>query len=247
MTARRVVSLVPSLTELVAALGVADRVVGVTRYCVRGAPPHAAVVGGTKNPEVDAVVALRPDLVLANSEENRPEDLDALRGMGAHVLETYPRTVRDVRTLLTDVADAVGADATPLRVRLDDALAEAAARRPATPVAALTLIWRKPWRGVGPDTFIDDLLRVCGFANVLAGFDQRYPRLEEGLLLGPQVVLLPTEPYAFGEDDLPAVRALAGDVAARFVDGELLTWHGARTADALDAFSALAKDLAQNA
>jgi ABC-type hemin transport system substrate-binding protein len=241
----RVVSLVPSLTEAVAALGLADRLVGVTRYCERGAPDGAARVGGTKNPDVAAVVELAPDAVLANTEENRAEDLDALRAAGLDVVETFPRTVDDVAPLLREVAAALGdPDAGEEAARaVDEAATRADAVAPRTPVAACTLIWRKPWMAVGPDTFVDDLLRRCGFANVLAGWDERYPRLDPSLVLRPEVVLLPTEPYAFDADDLPAVRELLGDVPHRFVDGRILTWHGPSTAEALDAFSALAVEL----
>ncbi|HEY8338994.1 MAG TPA: helical backbone metal receptor [Egibacteraceae bacterium] len=247
---RRIVSLVPSVTQTLAALGAADLVVGVTDYCRDGAPPAAARVGGTKNPDLDAVAALHPDVVVANTEENRPEDLDALRAAGVTVHETYPRTVADVEPLLRDLAAVAGdpVAAEPLVADLAVAREEAARRVPQPRVVAVTLVWRRPWRAVGPDTYVDDLLWQCGFANALAGWDDRYPRLEPGLLLGADVVLLPSEPYAFGPDDRDAVADLVGDdVAQRFVDGALLTWHGARTAEALRTFSALAAELVASA
>ncbi len=239
-----VVSLVPSVTDTLAALGVADRLIGVTRYCTHGAPPQAQRVGGTKNPDVEAVVALRPDLVLANTEENRPRDLDALRAAGLEVHESFPRTVAQARDLVTEIADLLGvADAAaPLVADIDAALAEVAAAAPATRVMALTLVWRKPWMGLGPDTYADDLLWQCGFANVLSGAGDRYPKLDLAPP-GPDVVLLPSEPYAFGDADLDAVRDLVGPVPARFVDGQLLTWHGPRTAEALRVFGRLATAL----
>jgi ABC-type hemin transport system substrate-binding protein len=243
VTPQRIVSLVPSLTDLVALLGAGDRLVGVTDYCVRGAPEGAVRVGGSKYFDPDAVVALLPDVVLANTEENHPDGLAALRDAGLAVVETFPRTVDDVPGLLLEVAHAVGADAAPLVAELDAALDEADRNRPTTPVAALTLIWRKPWMAVGPDTYVDDLLHRCGFANVLAGFAERYPRLDVALELGPEVVLLPSEPYAFDEGDADAVRELVGDVPQHFVDGELLTWHGPRTAEALRRFTTLARTL----
>jgi hypothetical protein len=119
--------------------------------------------------------------------------------------------------------------------------AENASSKAISTVAALTLIWRRPWMGVGPDTYVDDLLAACGFANVLAGWTEHYPRLAEGLLLGGEVVLLPSEPYAFGPGDVPAVRRLVGDAPRlEFVDGRLLTWHGPSTPQALRAFTQLA-------
>jgi ABC-type Fe3+-hydroxamate transport system substrate-binding protein len=241
----RVVSLVPSLTEAVAELGLADRLVGVTDWCEVGAPAGATRVRGTKNPDLAAVLALEPDLVLANTEENRPDDLDALRAAGIAVHETFPRRVDDVAPLLAELGEVLGDAAAGQRASATVlAAAAAAARRSSgTPIAALTLIWRKPWMAVGPDTYADDLLRRSGFANVLAGWDDRYPRLEPGLHLGPQVVLLPSEPYAFGPDDREGVADLVGDVPQRFVDGRLLTWHGPATARALDVFPTLAAEL----
>ena len=243
----RVVSLVPSTTALVAELGRADDLVGVTDFCEVGAPATAARVGGTKNPDVARIVALRPDVVLANTEENRPADLDRLRAAGLEVAESFPRTVRDSAWLAAEVGERLGAREAGLALaRAIRAAAEAAATSaPAVRVMALTLIWRRPWMAVGPDTYVDDLLWTCGFANVLAGFEDRYPRVDPSFVLGADVVLLPSEPYAFSTDDLPAVRGLVGeDPTLELVDGRLLTWHGAFTVEALQTFGALARRLA---
>lgn len=242
----RLVSLVPSTTETVAALGRADWLVGATKYCTVGAGPDVPRVGGTKNPAIDEIVALRPDLVLANTEENRPDDLAALREAGVAVHETLPKTVVRARSVLIEIGAAVDAatEADRLAAQIDRALDEARAAAPAQRVVALTLIWRKPWMGLGPDTYADDLLWQCGFANALSGFADRYPKLDPGLRLGADVVLLPSEPYEFGPDDLGPLEDLAGVTPARFVDGELLTWHGPRTAAGLRAFSKLARELA---
>lgn len=242
----RVVSLVPSTTETVAALGRAAWLVGVTKYCTAGAPPGVEHVGGTKNPALAKVVALRPDLVLVNTEENRPPDIDALRAEGLEVYESLPKTVEQSRDVVLDIGRLLDAEsmARAIAAEIDAALADAEQAAPAQRVVALTLIWRKPWMGLGPDTYADDLLWRCGFANALSGFTERYPKLDEGLLLGADVVLLPSEPYAFCDADLEPVARLAPDTPARFVDGELLTWHGPRTAAGLRTFSALAGELA---
>ena len=243
---QRIVSLVPSLTEAVAALGHAERLVGVTRFCVRGAPDRAARLRGTKNPSVQQILDLEPDLVLANREENREREVEALRAAGVPVHLTEPRTVADVGPMLAGLAEVLGAGgaADDLLGQLEHARAHAAELRPGAPLATLTLIWRRPWMGVGPDTYVDDLLAACGFANVLAGWAERYPRLDDGLLLGPEVVLLPDEPYAFGARDLPAVRRLVGQAPRlEHVDGRLLTWHGPSTPQALVTFAALAARL----
>lgn len=246
MAAGRIVSLVPSVTHALAALGAGDRVVGVTDWCTRGVPAGAARVGGTKNPSVDRVAALAPDAVVVNLEENRADDVDALAAAGIELVVTHPRRVGDVAALIRRLADLVGrpARAEPLLADLDAAREQARRRRPERPLAALTLIWRRPWRAVGPDTYVDDLLTCCGFANVLSGFDDPWPGLDPALVLGPEVVLLPSEPYAFGSDDVPAVHELLGvAVPHRFIDGELLTWHGPLTATALRELSALAAEV----
>jgi ABC-type hemin transport system substrate-binding protein len=243
----RIVSLVPSTTETIAALGRSEWLVGVTQYCTVGAPSGAARVGGTKNPSVAKVVALRPDVVFTNTEENRPEDIAALRAEGIDVHESLPTTVVEARDVVLDlggVLDAKDAAAT-IAADIAQALGEAEAVTLGQRVVALTLIWRKPWMGLGGDTYASDLLWRCGFANALSGFAERYPKLDEGLLLGADVVLLPSEPYAFGPDDLDAVEKLAPRTPATFVDGELLTWHGPRAAAGLRTFSALARELAR--
>ncbi|MPZ72853.1 MAG: ABC transporter substrate-binding protein [Nitriliruptorales bacterium] len=243
----RIVSLVPSITEAVAALGGDHLLVGVTKYCTVGAPGTAERIGGTKNPSLQAIAQLAPDLVLANTEENRAGDLKSLRMAGLRVHESYPKTVPAARDLILELGSILDAAerAAAIAADIDTALDQAQRQAPAQRVVALTLIWRKPWMGVGADTYADDLLWRCGFANALSGFGQRYPRLEEGLLLGADVVLLPSEPYAFGDEDLPAVDRLAPGTPARLVDGELLTWHGPRTAQGLRTFAALAAELGQ--
>lgn len=273
MRPSRLVSLVPSLTETVAILGCADRLVGVTRYCEAGAPEAAERVGGTKNPDVARIVALGCDLVLANDEENRPADLEALRARGVQVHVTFPRRVADVPPMLRAVAavlaggegegprqgdPSVLAAGDALSGQIEHALAEAAAGMVgvptpdggsaagmARPLRTLTLVWRKPWMGLGADTYAADLLAHAGFATVLDRGGDRYPRLAPGdpELADLDVVLLPSEPYAFTEDDLPALHDLLGSVRHAFVDGRALTWHGPRTVEALTTFATLAATL----
>ena len=259
----RLVSLVPSVTEAVAAFGASDALVGVTEWCWVGAPEHAAKVGGTKNPSIAKIAALRPDLVIVNQEENRREDAEALRAAGIDVLVQFPRTVADVPDMLRELGAVVGreAEADAFAQEVEHVLGEPV---PAPAISALTLIWRKPWMAVGPGTYADDLLTLCGFANVLTDATDPYPKVQceqfsrdiartvhceqEGREdLAPEVVLLPTEPYEFSSKDFPAVRDLVGErPALEIVDGQLLTWHGVRTATALRHFRALAQKAAKN-
>ncbi|MFG3283635.1 helical backbone metal receptor [Streptomyces sp. NPDC048111] len=224
----RVVSLVPSLTEAVAATG-PGLLVGVTDWCTHPAGLAAERIGGTKNPDVARVVALAPDLVIANEEENRPEDLAALAAAGLDVLVTEVRTVDQAFAELERVLVAGCGLARPAWL---DAAEEAwAAVRPGPERRAVVPIWRRPWMVLGRDTFAGDLLARLGVHNVHAGHAERYPRIaiEELNASGADLVVLPDEPYRFGPDDGP--EAFPG-LPAALVDGRHLTWYGPSLATA---------------
>jgi ABC-type Fe3+-hydroxamate transport system substrate-binding protein len=246
----RIVSLVPSHTESLFALGAGERVVGATQYCVH---PQEALrnvprVGGTKNPSVERILSLRPDVVIANREENRRRDVERLEAAGIAVLVTYARSaveaVADLRRLgqLTETLPAAEALAQEIEAALARSLARAGERR----VRYLALIWKDPYMAVGPDTFAADLLASCGGHNPLPpGAARRYPRLDERALeaLDPEVILLPTEPYPFEPADREPLRRLRCAAARsdriHVVEGELLSWYGPRMARALGYFSEL--------
>ena len=222
---RRVVSLVPSLTEAVAFSGL---LVGATDYCVE--PPDLAVVrvGGSKYPSVPAVLALSPDLVLANFEENREADVAALRAAGVAVWVTAPRTVPDALTSLGRVLALLGAGS-------PEWYGEACRAWPAGPpppprVRAVVPIWRKPWMALGSETFAGDVLARLGVANVLASSPARYPEFSPDDLPDYDLVVLPDEPYAFTAADAEAF----GGKPAAFVSGRHLTWYGPSLAEAPD-------------
>jgi len=248
--ARRIVSLVPSLTEALFALGLGPRVVGVTDWCVH---PEACVaplpkVGGTKNPSIARVLELRPDLVIANREENRERDVARLRKAGVPVWVTYPRTVAEALALLRELA-SLGAPperAGPLLAQVGEAFARAREAAPARATRVFCPIWKRPWMAVGADTYADDLLRCCGGENVFAGRrERRYPIVEEAQIVAarPEVILLPDEPYAFGPRDveelaaLPVPAAEAGRIHC--IDGTLVSWYGPRIGRALDEIGTL--------
>jgi ABC-type Fe3+-hydroxamate transport system substrate-binding protein len=256
---RAIVSLVPSVTETLFALGLGDRVVGVTDWCIHPADGVARLpkVRGTKNPDVDAIAALRPDLVLANLEENRAVDVTRLRDRGIPVRVDYPRTVDEA---VEQVRWLAGLGASPAdAARLIDpillALAAADAARVARedrgepPVRGFVAVWKDPWMTLSADTYAHDLLARCGIANVFATARERYPRVAPSAVAeaAPEVVLLPDEPYRFAEADADDLRRgpLAATPAARagairVVDGTLVFWHGPRIAAALDALGAIA-------
>ncbi|MCB8903362.1 MULTISPECIES: helical backbone metal receptor [unclassified Streptomyces] len=221
-TVRRVVSLVPSLTEAVAVTA-PGLLVGATDWCAHPVDLDVARIGGTKNPDVRAITALRPDLVLANEEENRAADLAELRAAGLDVLVTEIRTLDQGLRELARVLAACGA---PRRPRwLDEAEAAWAAVTPDGECAAVVPIWRRPWMVLGRDTFAGDLLARLGVRNLYAGHPERYPRLplDELRAAAPDLVVLPDEPYRFTRDDGP--EAFPGTAAA-LVDGRHLTWYG---------------------
>lgn len=247
---RRIVSLVPSLTEGLFALGLGDRVVGVTDYCVHPREPLRGVarIGGTKNPDCAAIAALAPDLVIANREENTQRAVRTLRGADLRVWVTYPRTVREGVEVMAEMA-RLGAPrevAAPEVERLRAALVRAEAARPSHGTACFCPIWRDPWMAVGGETYAHDLLSLCGAANPFAGMgDRRYPKVDLAAVeaAGPEVILLPDEPYAFGPDDADELARL--DVPAarngriHLVDGTWVTWYGPRIALALEHLPAL--------
>ncbi|MEZ4332391.1 MAG: helical backbone metal receptor [Myxococcota bacterium] len=254
-THRRIVSLVPSLSEALVRIGLGDRVVGVTAYCVE--PPEAfeglARVGGTKDADVGAILALTPDLVIANQEENTPRVVRKLADAGIDVWVTYPRTVRAGAELLAELA-ALGAPPAaaravlaPIRAAIEAAEGVRDRRRAAgeRPVRVFCAIWRDPWMSVGSDTYIHDLIALCSGANVFAETPdgapnrRRYPIVSRAAIeaAAPEVILLPSEPYAFAELDridllgLDCPAARAGRV--HLIDGTLVSWYGPRIAESI--------------
>jgi ABC-type Fe3+-hydroxamate transport system substrate-binding protein len=213
------VSLVPSLTEAVA-ISAPGLLVGATDWCTHPADLDVTRVRGTKNPDVAAIVALRPDLVLANEEENRAADLDALRAAGVAVWVTAPRTLDEAFGSLARMLDACGVG----RPEWLDAATAVWTRPYAGPRRrAVVPIWRRPWMALGRDTFAGDVLRRLGVDNVLSDAADRYPRIDLAALPAHDLVVLPDEPYSFSWDDGPD--AFAGREVA-CVSGRHLTWYG---------------------
>ncbi|MEU7762779.1 MULTISPECIES: helical backbone metal receptor [Micromonospora] len=225
----RVVSLVPSLTEAVAATR-PEVLVGATDWCTHPAGLDVARVGGTKYPDLDRVLALEPDLVLLNEEENRLADAEALRAAGVPVRVTFPRTVPEALDQLGELVDALGVPAEPRWLR-EARHAWAALPAPGHVRSAVVPVWRRPWVVLGRDTFAGDVLARLGVRNGWAGDAERYPRpsLDELRARAPELVVLPDEPYRFTADDGP--EAFPG-VPAALVSGRHLTWYGPSLAEA---------------
>jgi len=277
---RRIVSLVPSLSEAIEVLGLGDRLVGVTEYCVHpaGAFERLPKLGGTKDADFEAIAALSPDLVIANQEENTPRVVRKLADRGIDVWVTYPRTVREGAALLADLAslgasdEAIARYLTPVVEAVEAAEARrgmasrATSQSPARSHGSgparedsrprvFCPIWRDPWMTIGPDTYIHDMIELCGGRNLYrdlpapsggsAESDRRYPivDLDEVVAAGPDVILLPDEPYAFDEADARRLSRSATPAARagriHLIDGTLVSWYGPRIAEAIRALAAI--------
>ena len=274
---RRVVSLVPSVTESLFELGCGAALVAVTDFCVHPADgvKRLLKIGGTKNPNLQRIKTALPDLIIANQEENSQDSIAALVAEGFKIWLTFPRTVRDALDLLHDLVrlfrvSHMGHQLSALETAYEWA-SLAAENMP--PVRVFCPVWREPataegqprwWMTINRDTYVHDVIRLCGGANVFAdrerryplaadlgegpvgppdsaaGRDTRYPRVttQEVAEQAPDLILLPTEPYAFTSADLAAFDDFREIPAVRrnriqLADGSLLTWHGIRVAKAL--------------
>jgi ABC-type Fe3+-hydroxamate transport system substrate-binding protein len=215
----RIVSLVPSVTETLLAWDVQP--IACTRFCEQ---PSLPTVGGTKDPEIDAIVALAPDLVVMNDEENRREDADALIAAGIPVHATVIRSVADVGGELARLASRLGV---PWLAPVLPGPASGPRRRAFIP------IWRRPWMTLGADTYGSSMLAHAGVDNVCALLGSRYAEIEldEVRALGPDLVVAPSQPYPFAERHRSELASVAPVV---FVDGRDLFWWGIRTPQALE-------------
>ena len=214
----------PSLTEAVAVTA-PGLLVGATDWCSHPADLDVTRVRGTKNPDVAAVLDLMPDLVLANAEENRAVDLQALRNAGTAVWTTFPRTVPEALGSLERMLRACGLDRPGW---LDDAAAAWAVPYTGPRRTAVVPVWRRPWMAVGSGTFTGDVLARLGVDNVLGDHAERYPRFTPADVRA-DLVVLPDEPYAFTPEDGP--EAFPG-LSPRCVSGRHLTWYGPSLAEA---------------
>jgi ABC-type Fe3+-hydroxamate transport system substrate-binding protein len=227
---RRVVSLVPSLTEAIATTA-PELLAGATDWCTH--PPGLDVVRvrGTKNPDTGRIIALAPDLVVANFEENREEDLDALRAAGIRVEVTVIRTLPEALTVLAELLATCGLAPPRWLADARAAWADVLTAPPPPARTAVIPIWRRPWMVLGRETFAGDVLARLGIANLYAAGTERYPKTsaEEIVRRNPDLVILPDEPYPFGAGDGPEAFP---DLPVALVSGRHLEWYGPSLAEA---------------
>ena len=229
---RRIISLVPSQTELLADLGLEEEVVGITKFCVHPAGwfQQKSRVGGTKTVSLEKVAALAPDLIIGNKEENEQAQIEALA-------TRYPVWMSDVRDLpgacdmIRRVGDLTGQPGAAgiLAQKIETAFDELQIRQEVTPPRVAYFIWRKPYLVAAGNTFIDAMLRAAGFDNIFKHRD-RYPEIaREELLAGqPDVILLSSEPFPFAEKHFAYFRETCPGARIQIVDGEMFSWYGSR-------------------
>ncbi len=249
--AQRIVSLVPSITETLFALGTGDRLVGVTKYCIHPADGvrDKVKVGGTKTLHIEMIISLKPDLVIANAEENRKHQVKKIEEAGLAVFVNFTKTVQGCLKLIRDLGILTGSERTAgaIILSIQEAVKEAEARHLQPAPRVLCPIWKNPYMSINKDTFVDSVLSAAGGRNVFADHPERYPKFVlEGLLRKqPEIIILPTEPYHFVQADKTDFEALGLEVPAvrnkqiYIVEGELLSWYGPRVARALKELSSL--------
>lgn len=235
---KRIISLVPSQTELLVDLGLEDRIVGVTKFCVHpsGLRKKKTIVGGTKNYRFDVIDSLQPDLIIGNKEENDREGVEKLASK-------YPVWMSDIVTV-EDSLRMIGelGRITETLIKAEEIVNQLKMDLSSPLVfkgTAVYLIWNDPIMVAGPNTFINEMLSIAGFKNLIK--TSRYPevRFEELKLLNPDYLILSSEPFPFKEKHLILFKTLLPNANVRIVDGELFSWYGSRLLKALPYFKSL--------
>jgi ABC-type Fe3+-hydroxamate transport system substrate-binding protein len=234
----RIVSLVPSITELLCDLGLSDHLVGRTGFCIHPWETVKSIpkVGGTKDVLMDRVRALEPTHVVVNVDENLKEDAETLREFVPHVVVTHPQGPLDNLYLYRQMGETfrVEAEAERLCERFEAAYARAtAAAAEREPRSVLYLIWRDPWMTVAPDTYIAQTLGLFGWRTVPGEAGERYPEVD---ITAYEVdrVLLSSEPFHFKQGHVAEVKALVPGAEVSLIDGEMTSWYGSRAIAGLD-------------
>ena len=238
---RRIVSIVPSQTELLYDLGLDDEVVGITKFCVHPQSWFRSKtrVGGTKQLHIDKIMSLQPDLIIANKEENLREQVEELA-------QHFPVWISDIKNIedgldmIRSVGSLVDREEQANSIASDIAAGFKMLQQAEIKKRVAYFIWRQPWMSVGGDTFISNVIETIGWENVLK-YKERYPEitLEDTAGHKPDMILLSSEPYPFKEKHVEEVRAVLPDAEVSLVDGEMFSWYGSRMMKAIPYFSEL--------
>ncbi|MDP9078789.1 MAG: helical backbone metal receptor [Bacteroidota bacterium] len=241
---KRIISVVPSQTELLFYLGLYEEIIGITKFCIHPADKFksATKIGGTKQLDIDKIKSLKPDLIIANKEENERSQLEEL-------MQYFPVWISDVYDLpgAIDMIERVGVmvNRTTEASNLSNEIIQKfnGLKPAASPLRVAYFIWRKPYMVAGQDTFINSLLQLCGLTNA---FDaERYPEVNEQLLIEskPDVILLSSEPYPFKEKHIHELQLIVPSATIKLVDGEMFSWYGSRLLEAPGYFKELITSL----
>lgn len=243
---KKIVSLVPSQTELLFDLNLNDKIAALTKFCIypKNRIVNKEIIGGTKSLHLNKIVQIAPDLIIANKEENSRDEIEALAA-------NFPVWISDIQNLedALNMITSIG-DLTNTKVKacaIGDAIAESFGElRPMQKVLKVVyLIWRKPYMSVNRATFIHDMLERIGSINLCAGAQSRYPEISDAELthLNPDVVLLSSEPYPFSEKHVQELSQMLPTSRIELVDGELFSWYGSRLLHSPDYFKKLGERL----
>lgn len=227
---QRIVSLVPSQTELLFDLGLEDRLIGVTKFCIhpKEKVKQKAIIGGTKNFHFDKIDALQPDLIIGNKEENYKEGIEQLqKKYKVWMSDIY--TLEDALKMIQQVGQLTGSEAKAQGLAQSIARGFSSLKPAEASIKTAYFIWRKPYMAVGSHNIIDHMLQRCGFSNAFANLT-RYPEITPVLLqqASPQLILLSSEPYPFKEKHIAEFQELCPQAVVKVVDGEMFSWYGSR-------------------
>jgi len=227
----RIVSLVPSQTELLYDLGLEEEVVGQTLFCIHPAKQHQVKprIGGTKTLNLDKIRSLKPDLIIGNKEENDQSQVEVL-------MQEFPVWMSDIQNLedalemILAIGKLVNKESAAINIHKQIKTSFEALVQTEKKGSCVYLIWRKPWMAAGKQTFIDDMLNRCGYQNLAQNLDGRYPEMSKEWLQAnnPKHILLSSEPYPFKEKHLQELQEICQDAQIKLVDGELFSWYGSR-------------------
>lgn len=237
---QRIISLVPSQTELLIDLGLKDKLIGVTKFCIhpKGIKDSKTIIGGTKNFKIDLIRKLNPDLIIGNKEENYQEGIEELE-------KEFPLWMSDIYNLADakDMIKQIGIitnskkNSTTIVEMIEKEESQLA---PILPKTALYFIWKKPYMVAGSNNYINEMLRLNGYHNLCnSAFYSRYPELSEKEMIemNPETILLSSEPYPFKEKDVKVLQKILPQTEIKIVDGELYSWYGSRIIKALKLFN----------
>lgn len=239
--AQRIVSIVPSQTELLFHLGLNEEVIGITRFCIHPKEWHSTKkrIGGTKTVNIDAVNALQPDLIIANKEENTKSQIEELEKIAPVWISDINRLEQSL-DMIEQIGILTGKEPEANAIAQEISERFSSFTPSSIPFRVCYLIWRNPYMTIGGDTFISNLLSKCGFVNVFEN-DNRYPEIgiEKMIAARPGIIFLSSEPYPFKEKHIEEIKLHMPEVQVILVDGEMFSWYGSRLLHAPDYFKEL--------